>query len=383
MRKKLFTLLLLAALLLGCLAPAAAAQEITLPETLGEGLRADNTYLEIYFVPQAFSADALSSVLEEAAPNLRFSVSAGNDAALATGAAVTVTDPQSQSSKKYTVIVLGDMRGTGKTTAAAARQALRLSVGLDPSLLRGYLRALDVNGDTKLSAADARLLLRAAVGIENFGAAKAEAAVKIVYTPEAQIPLRHPELAAQLDSAVLTPKTTVPVRHLRDTRDMTWNITVTEADQKLIKEIFAALPAGATNLEKIYAAYTYIQKSFSYARGEGVYDTIWDKTPLDAVLNMHLAQCLQYNGAIAEVLAYMGYDVRIVEGMLGSGNYETDTVTSYWSHYWTELYLNNKTYLVEVGQPADGWNGDFMVFYTDTDGYLYYNTAKKAYSFLK
>lgn len=386
MKKNPILWLLLLSLLLAAPWPgrvASAAETRLLPETLGEGIRVDNDTKEIYFVPQGMRPADLEKLLREAAPELRITLSAQaeNSAFLVTGVTVTVADPQTKESGEYTVRVLGDRNGTGKTAAADARQALRLAVGLDAALFGKYFRALDVNGDSRITASDARLLLRAAVGLENFG--KTLAYAGITYYPEAQIRLRHPELAAQINSAALTPKTAVEVKHTREKAEMTWNISIPAEDQALIKQMFASLPQGATNLEKIYAAYRYIQSSFTYARGAALYETIWDKTPLQAVLKMHLAQCLQYNGAIAEVLAFMGYDVKIVEGMLGSGNPAADTVTAFWSHYWTELYLNGKTYLVEVGQPADGWNGDFLVFYSETDGYLYYNQAKKAYSFLQ
>ena len=207
----------------------------------------------------------------------------------------------------------------------------------------------------------------------------------VTYYPERSIPLRYDTLAEELNNAVLTPKDTVEVKHLRDTVDMYWDVEITDQDKADIESLFAALPKNATNLEKIYAAYRYIQMNFSYARGWELYSQIWDKTPVDAVFNYHLAQCLQYNGAMAEVLAYMGYDVMIVESMRGMAFDENGVSWDYWNHYWMELYLNGETYLIEVGQPEDNWYGSFMVFYADsfnpysTTRYLYYNADKEGY----
>ena len=60
----------------------------------------------------------------------------------------------------------GDADLDGSVTAADARLALRLSVGLDyADGLRFFV--MNADGDEKISAADARLILRAAVGLEN------------------------------------------------------------------------------------------------------------------------------------------------------------------------------------------------------------------------
>ena len=59
---------------------------------------------------------------------------------------------------------VADMDGDGKVTSSDARLALRESVGLN----KVSLEMGDVDGDGKVTAADARLVSRAAVGLENF-----------------------------------------------------------------------------------------------------------------------------------------------------------------------------------------------------------------------
>lgn len=62
-------------------------------------------------------------------------------------------------------IMLGDVDGDGKVTAADARLVLRAAVGLE--ILTGdALKAADINKDGKITAADARLVLRKAVGLD-------------------------------------------------------------------------------------------------------------------------------------------------------------------------------------------------------------------------
>ena len=398
MRKKLLSLLLAVSVLFSvCTVTAAAAGEetdfLTLPDTLGEEICVDNERDEIYFVPHFFDVEDLFALLMEADPTLDFDIereSLKDGTYLTSGVTVTVYQGDPSECRVYTVRVKGDLSGEGRTTANEARQALRLSVGLDEDLFESCFRTLDVDGNDRITADDARTLLRVSVALESFGDGPNDpgtpgALEGVTYYPERSIPLRYDTLAEELNSAELTPKDTVEVKHLRDSVDMYWDVEITDEDKAIIDSLFAALPQDATNLEKIYAAYRYIQMNYSYARGWELYSQIWDKTPVDAVFNYHLAQCLQYNGAMAEVLAYMGYDVMIVESMRGRAFDEDGVSWDYWNHYWMELYLNGNTYLIEVGQPEDNWYGSFMVFYADsfspysTSRYLYYDTEKEGY----
>lgn len=61
----------------------------------------------------------------------------------------------------------GDLDNDGKISAADARIALRLAVGLD-EMTDSLAYAADIDGDNKVTAADARLLLRIAVGLEDY-----------------------------------------------------------------------------------------------------------------------------------------------------------------------------------------------------------------------
>lgn len=61
----------------------------------------------------------------------------------------------------------GDLDNDGAITAADARLALRLSVGLE-EMTDSLAYAADIDGDKKVTAADARILLRIAVGLENY-----------------------------------------------------------------------------------------------------------------------------------------------------------------------------------------------------------------------
>ncbi len=65
-------------------------------------------------------------------------------------------------------VMLGDVDGDGRLTAADARLALRASVGLENfSVNSKEFIACDVDGDGVITAGDARRILRAAVGLED------------------------------------------------------------------------------------------------------------------------------------------------------------------------------------------------------------------------
>jgi|GEM_PF-5936337 len=359
-------------------------EEFTLPEELGAGIRVDNERHEIYFVPQNYSVLELGDVLYESVPDAYFDIYAENliyDEYLVSGAKVDVYSYYTEAYAEYTVTVKGDVTGDGKTAASDARTALRLAVGLDEEYYDTYLRAFDLDCDDAVTGSDARTLLRVAVRLELLGRDIGVGSIR--FYGENSIYLRNPGLADVINNADLTPKTSLEVKNLRNAADTSWRIYTSDKDVRLIEDILKQFPKDATNLEKIFSVYKYIQGQFEYASGD-LYTKIWSLSPLEAILNEHLAQCLQYNGAMAQVLAYMGYDVKLIEGMRGQGDYVNDEVKSFWNHYWTELYIDGSTYLIEVGEPTKNWSGAFMVLYSDSDGrYLYYNAEKEGYSFLK
>ena len=85
---------------------------------------------------------------------------------------------------------------------------------------------------------------------------------------------------------------------------------------------------------------------------------------MDAIFTYRKGQCIQYNAAIASMMAYLGYDVNLVQGWVGGvGN----------QHFWCEVHINGKTYVMETGN--EGKNGSWMHFldpYSDATEYVQY-----------
>ena len=123
-----------------------------------------------------------------------------------------------------------------------------------------------------------------------------------------------------------------------------------------IIEQFAAehFPENSTLAEKLYITHQWIHKNVDYAYAGAKWNAIVNKSYVDAIFNYRSGQCVQYNGAMASVLAYYGYDVYMVRGWTRPGV----------QHYWTECKVNGRTYLVECGNL--GKNGDsWQYFFKD------------------
>ena len=83
-----------------------------------------------------------------------------------------------------------------------------------------------------------------------------------------------------------------------------------------------------------------------------------------AIFKKKMGQCLQYNGAMAMVLAYLGYESRIIVGTRGSGK-------NVWQHIWCEVKINGRWYLVETGnENKNGYWQHFVELYRDGQGYI-------------
>ncbi len=135
-------------------------------------------------------------------------------------------------------------------------------------------------------------------------------------------------------------------------------------DKKIIKRFFKKhfKKKNATRAEKALFALEWINKKVKYD-----YDYKYGNLSYaDAIFNKRYGQCLQYNGAFAEVLNYLGYESRIIEGYRINGRTGKPTV----NHYWCEVKIHGRWYLCETGNY--GKNGDWKYFcsrYENSSGY--------------
>ncbi len=160
-------------------------------------------------------------------------------------------------------------------------------------------------------------------------------------------------------------KSYVTVANTRTKKTKTaWNVPITKKDKKIMDRWMKKnFKKGMTEYEKINYALWWINSKVTYAEG-GKYNKIANCSYAEAIFEKKLGQCLQYNGAAAMLLTYMGYDVRIVQGWRGY------SMKNKWSHYWAEIKIDGRWYLVETGNHQDGLSPRFAIPYRQTGGYM-------------
>ena len=154
---------------------------------------------------------------------------------------------------------VGDIDGNGAITAADARSALRLSVGLDKASYTAKIYA-DTDADGEISAGDARTLLRISVGLEN------ESAL-------ATVNMKNPTFSRYPDSYHLTEMTVyegdvlfVPGMVCRADEEAVWEssdptaVSIAEGSEfKALKKGFSCIICTVGE-EKFYFAVTVASK---------------------------------------------------------------------------------------------------------------------------
>ena len=175
------------------------------------------------------------------------------------------------------------------------------------------------------------------------------------------------DVRTMLDNAKLTPG----IRHI-DVKnrqnglpyttdpDLKNGITLTDKDYQIIEKFAAEhFTDDMTLSERLYVTWWWIHCNVDYAYAGTKWNTISGKSYVDAVFNYKLGQCVQYNGAMAAVLAYYGFDVYMVKGWVYPE-------TKSGQHYWTEVMIDGKRYYVETGNR--GKNGDkWQYFFIDAE----------------
>lgn len=157
-------------------------------------------------------------------------------------------------------------------------------------------------------------------------------------------------------------KSTLPVISYRSDVNA-WTMSISAADKKVMdafmKEHFTS---NMSDYEKAVYIADYIHYNVNYS-SDNDYNKLSNMSCIQAAITNKMGQCYQYNGALAEFLAYMGYDVRLVCGYRG---YSSD---NRWSHYWCEITLDGTKYVLDAGNKKDGLY-NFCLPYECADGYL-------------
>ncbi|MDE7122495.1 MAG: arylamine N-acetyltransferase [Oscillospiraceae bacterium] len=143
-----------------------------------------------------------------------------------------------------------------------------------------------------------------------------------------------------------------------------FKIRLSDRDYQIIEE-FARIhfTPEMTLSECLYETWWWIHANTDYAYAGARWQEICNLSYPDAIFQHQMGQCVQYNGAMAAVLAYYGFDVYMVKGWTNPPKNTTQ-------HYWTEVMINDTRYYVETGN--QGKNGDYwQYFFIDADSVSY------------
>lgn len=143
-------------------------------------------------------------------------------------------------------------------------------------------------------------------------------------------------------------------------KDLKNGINLSDKDYEIIEKFAAEhFTDDMSMAERLYTTWWWIHCNVDYAYAGSKWNAIVSKSYPDAIFNYKSGQCVQYNGAMAAVLAYYGFDVYMVKGW-------TRPASKSGQHYWTEVMIDGKRYYVETGnQKKDGdW---WQYFFVDAE----------------
>ena len=116
---------------------------------------------------------------------------------------------------------------------------------------------------------------------------------------------------------------------------------VSDSDKEVLKQFAEEhFTPDMTNYDKILYFMNWVHDNLEYATYEQYQEyTLWDGNFVNAVVNLKVGQCLQFNGALAEFMSQMGYDVYLVHMETRPGI----------PHYRMDLNIDGVVYGMEVG----------------------------------
>lgn len=114
--------------------------------------------------------------------------------------------------------------------------------------------------------------------------------------------------------------------------------TTKEAIETIDKFASEHFTDDMTNYDKIEYVWEWVYQNIHYCYNPD-YTTYCASNPYSvATLKYKMGQCLQYNGTLCEMMAYMGYDVYLMEMYTGGGQ-----------HFRMEVCIDGEVWGIEVG----------------------------------
>lgn len=222
----------------------------------------------------------------------------------------------------------------------------------------------DIDGDGAVNAADASYVL----GYYAYTSTLSEdgeymqirthaklSGMNYVLAPEGLDPGTPGTIKYIVNTAERNPHNQIPLYNIKEDNAnkgvpyFVRNYTVTPED-KVIMEEFAKehFTETMTNYDRLEYTWRWLHENITYADGRDgrpTYMEIYNYSFVEACFVKKAGQCIQYNGAFAMMMAYMGYD----SYMLEQWNHPETLSTQ---HFATEAVINGIHYSTEVGEKS-------------------------------
>lgn len=134
--------------------------------------------------------------------------------------------------------------------------------------------------------------------------------------------------------------------------DVLYTYRIKDSDKQILQNFMDEnFTDDMSNTEKIIYTMNWLHNNITYTLSEN-YGTL-SNSLAECGFVQNAGQCLQYNGALAYLLAYMGYDVNLI--FLKNGS---------WQHFTCQVRIDGKAYRMEVGNKGldDGSHYMYMQF---------------------
>ncbi|MBQ1463712.1 MAG: hypothetical protein IIZ18_02785 [Ruminococcus sp.] len=146
----------------------------------------------------------------------------------------------------------------------------------------------------------------------------------------------------------LTPHDSYPLYNIKgDKPYQSDTFYISDEDRRIMDEFAKEhFTDDMTRYDKLNYLADWLNENVIYAEGD-LYNEIIADSWVKACLAKKLGQCLQYNGAMAEFMAYMGYDVYMLEMWLEGNSRQ---------HFRSEVNIDGQAYSIEVGNASSGYD---------------------------
>ncbi|MBR5512427.1 MAG: hypothetical protein IKV85_00390 [Ruminococcus sp.] len=260
---------------------------------------------------------------------------------------------------------VGDTNGDGLINSADASEILSfyadVSVGMETVADEKFMAVSDINNDGTINSSDASHVLEyygyistipeneTPKGIREYlkNPVTTET-VNYVLAPEGLDPGVKGSIQYIVNTAELVPHDDIPLYNIKGDniqgglayQSKTYYLT--DNTKKILNDFAKEhFTDEMTNYDRLAYTWEWLHYNVDYATSWEAYSKISELSFSEACFVYKSGQCIQYNGAFAEMMAYMGYDVYMLEkwqhGLTGQ-------------HFMSEVNIGGVGYNTEVGE---------------------------------